>query len=196
MSLGVILVSLLEQALKRDERDLRKWHRKQAWFKDREPQAIWSVRHYAEAWLQYVLMKAALNYSNLELNFEQSISSRRRLRVDVCAYAHEKPVGLAEISGPYEIPKHLNGTRQKVTADLKKLLDGATKRVKEVWVVALLWGEDFDLGAVPIVDLAKLPRNRRTLEYVHSRPIGLNPLKEKHYGVLRIVAVGAFPRPA
>ena len=157
-SYGKWLIECLRAALAEDEKWLKR--------KQRFENGIWSIRHYEERWLQFLLIKKTVGRSDFALAPEDKPGSFKDGRqVDLVVYGNlekEKLVAAIELKGPWDVGKN----PKNLLKDAREVLELQASRAKncaELWVFFLVHASD-KRKIDDWVKSAKLLQRRTTLE--------------------------------
>ncbi|MGB7230781.1 MAG: hypothetical protein WBD19_03855, partial [Candidatus Acidiferrum sp.] len=130
---GTRVIERLSSALAADEKYLKK---------QKFENGIWSIRHYEERWLQFVLMQKTVGRSDFALAPEDRPGCFKDNRpIDLAVYDNvkkEKLVATIELKGPWDVGE---GPPWKHLREARKVLRLQAKRAgecSESWVFFLV----------------------------------------------------------
>ena len=182
-SIGDTFVGLISDALKAEEGELA-----QLCLNCSDPSLV-SVRQFDEAWIKYLVAKAAMRQGGFRVEFETQ-------HVDVHIYQQKKFLGCAELKGPYPFKQTFDrGIFDRIVEDFRKQGERSQGERSEVapefLVVVLLCGNQSDVEGwisdrLLLAVNTQLPHLR--VERLASQPIPLN----RRNGIEEVLCVACF----
>jgi hypothetical protein len=166
---GKRVIERLSAALAADEKRLKR---------QRFENGIWSIRHYEERWLQFLLLQKTVGRQDFALATEDT-PFKDGQRVDLAVYdggskEEEKLVAAIELKGPWNLekgPPHL----LKQARTVLKLQDERVKECGDLWVAFLVHALEHKIinDWVRAVSAIPLAQGKAIVEY--QRNVQLNP---------------------